>query len=95
MRLECGDAKLNGREELQWKGSLEVTNQLLAKGIYVNGVLTEASYYNKLADGRAELNQDGSLTIYNYEDWHTGMYHCKSEYRWAITDLATFCKYIF
>ena len=94
MRLECGEAKQNGREELEWKGDLIFTDELLVRGIYLNGSLTEVSYHSKLADGRAALNQDGSLTIYSLEDWHTGNYHCVSEYRWVITDLTIFGKYI-
>ena len=56
----------------------------------MNGILTNTSYHNRLADGRAELTPDGSLTIHRYEDGDDGSYWCESEYRTIRSDLATF-----
>ena len=89
IRLKCGDAIEYHREELGWRyGSTPV-----ASGVYTNGVLTNVSYYNKLADGRAELSLNGSLTIRTYEDGDSGSYRCMSEYRLAWTSIHDLCMY--
>ena len=92
VRLRCGDTIVNGREELEWR-STHPEHRLLAWGAYVDGVLTNVSYYDRLANGRAELSSDGSLTIHSYEDGEHGRYICHSEYREAVTYLYTFSMY--
>ena len=95
VRLQCADAIVNGREELEWwSGYQDKLVLLLARGVYVDGVLTNPTYYDRLADGRAELSMDGSLTIHRYEYGDNARYWCKSEYRWLGMDLSSFGMYI-
>ena len=78
---------MNESELLHWKD--RYTEQLVARGVYKDGVLTNTDYYHPLADGRAELGPDGSLTIHSYNDTDAGGYDCSSKYRWARSDLTT------
>ena len=88
VRLECGDAITTRREELEW--SSDDPDLLLARGVYMDGFLTDASYLNRLADGRAELSMDGSLIIHSYKDGDYGDYTCGSESRHGRTEINTF-----
>ena len=89
VRLDCANAIVYGCEELQWRYGYH-KNLLVAKGVYVDGNLTDATYYSSLAGGRAELAPDGSLIIHSYEDRDAGVYLCYSEYRSALSNLMTF-----
>ena len=93
---------MHGREELEWGGHIGPGKYLrLASGVYVDGILINASYGHSLGDGRAELSQDGSLIIHSYEDrdrngdgtFHGG-YYCRSEFRKAKISLNRFRMYI-
>ena len=88
------DTTVNGREELEWRHDSHV-NLLVAKGIYINGDLTDAVYFSSLADGRAELTSGGALIIHSYEESDAGEYWCVSEHRTAVSDLITFGMWIF
>ena len=92
--LQCGDAIEHNREELEWWRSGYPGNLLLARGVYVYGVLTDASYHTSLTGRNAELSPDGGLTIHSYTDRDAGDYWCDSEYRQAWTYLPTFSMYI-
>ena len=94
--LQCGDAIEDGREELKWWKTGDHEKQLLlARGIYVDGVLTYASYPNKPEGGRSELSQNGSLILLNHEYRYNRLYQCTSEYRLAWVDIERFSMYIF
>ena len=92
--LDCGDAMVNGREQLDWWGyTVRGETQwalVLARGIYVDGRLTNVSYPYKLT--ASELAPNGSLIINSYEEIYNGEYSCLSEYRAASCDLTTFGK---
>ena len=92
VKLECGDAISDGREDVKWSSGY--FGQPVATGVYVDGVLINATYYNRLADGRAELSVGGSLIIHSYEGIDAGGYQCDSEYRYAWSDLTTASLYI-
>ena len=65
----------------------------MAMGAYVDGVLTNAYYDNRLTNGRAELTLNGSLVIHGYAKEDEGSYIFYSEYRRARFDLDTFGMY--
>ena len=70
------------------------TERLVARGVYVEGILIYATYHNRLTGGRAELAPDGSLIIHSFKDKDAGRYQCGSEYRSAWSDLNTFGMYV-
>ena len=80
---------MNVREELEWR-YIYPEELLLARGVYVDGVLTNTSYHHKLAKARAELSPDGSLTIQSYEERDEGVYQCYNGYRPDVSRLITF-----
>ena len=95
VRLQCGGTIVKERrEELVWRRSRTNPTPLLARGVYVDGNLKNASYFKELAGGRAKLSSDGSLTIHSYEDEDKGWYRCESRYRHVWTELYTFSMYI-
>ena len=90
---------MNGLEELEWKETnwynlLRSPEYLLARGTYIEGALTNGSYYSRLAESRAELSPNGSLTIYSYQDKDEGSYWCHSKHRSAWSVLFPFSKYL-
>ena len=91
--LRCADSIMNVREELEWR-YIYPEELLLARGVYVDGVLTNTSYHHKLAKARAELSPDGSLTIQSYEERDEGVYQCYNGYRPDVTRLITFSMYL-
>ena len=91
--LQCGKSILKGPEPLDWS----VYNKdrlLLARGFFVNSTLANASYYDRLGEGRAELSPNASLTIHSYENRDDGDYYCSSRSRYVTATLRPFRMYI-
>ena len=91
--LQCGKSILKGPEPLDWS----VYNKdrlLLARGFFVNSTLANASYYDRLGEGRAELSPNASLTIHSYENRDGGDYYCSSRSRYVTATLRPFRMYI-
>ena len=89
VRLGCEDNTANGHEELEWRYDYH-RYHLVARGIYVDGTLTNAVFYSPLASGRTEFTLDGSLIIHNYVDRDAGVYLCHSEHRSTLLHLTSF-----
>ena len=66
----------------------------LVQEFYVDGVLTDALYKSKLADGQAEFYPNGSLTIHSYDDGDSGWYMYYSNHTAVEHRLITFSMYI-
>ena len=97
MRLQCGNAIVNGGEKLWWeiKKKSKYSRLQVASRIYPNGTVADVSYHDRLVDGRAELSPGGSLTIHSYEHMDAGNYSCYNEYRSVWSGLTTFSEYLF
>ena len=96
VRLVCETTIGNGRDLLKWMQVDHPHSRERARGDYVDGDPKHPTYFDMQMHERAELSQDGSLTIHSYEDEDAGWYYCYSQSQQVgyYLSLITFSKYI-